>query len=840
MLANVLNRFFCVGFGMLVGGWAIENCPAQQPPSSRYQPVGYLFSDEPVQDAPVPPSVHIPPANAQSLPKTSLPSPQTGRNPNANSGPWPASNGGLVRQTTFQQESSKSVQEPTVPEILRRGNSAPTADPAASPASNANQSRPQVRELPVPPASPTNFLRSSANEASANPATHRSSPADYSSQLNQLRQTNPLNSKEVERVAQMKKDVDELLQRAGQKGNKTGLSEEKLPGQQSDEATFYGSIPEPVTAKTNPASPASADAPGRLEKNPNLNPTGDVEKPQRLLETLVENSRPNQAFDQTESVQDFLRAPKTEQLPQTPASMEAISDTRVQATAMQVTMEGRSTYSQSGSPGMDELNRKHSAIRLAAPAISIESFGPQSIGVNKPAIFKVVATNETNQIAERVMVSIDVPVWVEIDKINMTAGERQMADGRQQARLVWKIDQIPANGSQTLTLTAIPRKAEPFDLGIEWTIAPRAGTANIQVTQPKLEMTIVGPDEIHFGETVSYGVTLRNAGNGDAENVVVILSESLNGERGNLGNIPAGGVKKFEVNLVARTPGNLDLGVSAVSDNQAETTTSRKVVIRRANLDISISGPSLRYAGTNGQYLIKLSNTGDASAEEVVAALGLPTGVKFLGGIETFKLIDGGLRWQVGRLEPGQTREYRISCQMESAGDLQLEVGIQAKGALQAANACVTKVQTIADLVMQVNDPPGPLTTGDEITYEIVVQNRGTKPAMGVDIFMILSDGMEPKSGSGLEYRIPRDGALQFATIPQVDPGQKIALKVNAVAYKPGTHVFRAHLICEEADAREIKEGTSKFFGEEVDNPLGNTASKNSNFSNSDFQKNLK
>jgi hypothetical protein len=105
---------------------------------------------------------------------------------------------------------------------------------------------------------------------------------------------------------------------------------------------------------------------------------------------------------------------------------------------------------------------------------------------------------------------------------------------------------------------------------------------------------------------------------------------------------------------------------------------------------------------------------------------------------------------------------------------------------------------------------------------------------------MILSDGMEPRSGSGLEYRIPRDGALQFATIPQIDPGQKMVLKVTAVAYKPGTHVFRAHLVCEEADAREIKEGTSKFFGDEVSNPMGNTADENSNFNNSDFQKKLK
>jgi uncharacterized repeat protein (TIGR01451 family) len=466
------------------------------------------------------------------------------------------------------------------------------------------------------------------------------------------------------------------------------------------------------------------------------------------------------------------------------------------------------------------------AIRLSMPTLSVETFGPQSIGIHRPCQFNIVVRNEGQTMAERVLVNVDIPAWVEIDKVNMTTGEKEIFEGQPLQRLLWRIDRIPPQSSQTITLTTIPRRAEVFDLGVEWTLVPRAGAAKINVTQPKLEMSIVGPEEVQFGDSATYQVTVRNSGTGNAENVTVILSEALNGDRGNLGDIPAGQAKSFDVTLVARTPGELDLAIQAISEDDVQTAASRKLLIRRANLEINISGPAARYAGTSAQYLVQIRNSGDAKADEVVAAMGLPKGVRFLGGLDSFKVLEGGLRWPVGSLEPGQSREYRIQCQLDVSGDVQLEVGTQGKGALQASHAMQTQVQTIADLAMTVNDPSGPLTTGEEITYEIVVHNRGTRAAKDVDVFMILSQGLEPKSGSGRDYRIPRDGAIQFATIPQIEPGEKVTLNVIAVASKPGTHVFRAHLVCEEADSREIKEGTSRFFGEEIPQARVNTANQ--------------
>lgn len=335
------------------------------------------------------------------------------------------------------------------------------------------------------------------------------------------------------------------------------------------------------------------------------------------------------------------------------------------------------------------------------------------------------------------------------------------------------------------------------------------------MTEPRLEMSIAGPQDVLYGETAIYHVTVRNPGTGTAENVVVMLTEALGGARSSLGNIQAGKELNFQVELLARTAGELKLVASAAAEGNLKTSAERALTVRRANLEIQLEGPGLKYAGSVAQYSVIITNTGDATANEIVSAVALPPGVKYISGVEAVKLIEGGMRWPVGTLEPGQTRTYKINCQLDTSGDLQLEVGARGRGDLAASSACLTTVETIADLVLSVTDPKGPLPTGEEIPYEIKVQNRGSKSARDVSLVMQFSEGIEPKLATGLEYKIV-PGQVLFSPITQIEPGQELTFTVRAEAMKAGTHIFRAQLICEESDSREIAEGTTRFFGETI------------------------
>ena len=482
-------------------------------------------------------------------------------------------------------------------------------------------------------------------------------------------------------------------------------------------------------------------------------------------------------------------------------------------------------------------NSESAAIRLKAPSIEVETFGPRSIGVNKPATYEVVVKNNSASDAERILVGINLPEWVEVSNVNLTTGGKEVTDGNDKARLVWTIDRIGAGKTQTATILAVPRKAEMFDVGVEWTLVPRTGKANIRVTEPRLTMNISGPAEVEFGEVARYLVTVRNPGTGTAENVTVKLPEALGGERSVLGDIPPGEEEVFQVELLARTAGDLQLVAQASADGEIEASSDRKIIVRRANLAVTMEGPAMKFSGDVGTYTITMTNSGDATANNLMAAVALPTGAKYISGIESVTPIDDGVRWQVGPLEPGQSRNFKVSCQMNGSGDMQLECGVR-QGDLAASAACLTRVETVADLVLEVEDPRGPLPTNKNVPYVVTIRKRGSRAAKQVELVMQFSEGIEPNSAAGHQHRIV-PGQVLFSPIEVVEPGQEVSFEITAAAHQQGTHIFRAQLTCHDSDSREIAEGTTRYFSSdgEVGESTSTANATSATIGSGDFQR---
>ena len=570
-----------------------------------------------------------------------------------------------------------------------------------------------------------------------------------------------------------------------------------------------GVIPQQNTLPSQPAAPTAQQlAAEAAATRPNQTLSTDRFSSDRFSNDL--RSGTQQAQPRSLPQPPTQTATQAAATPSAPVKNGAIQDQRVLPTSAEIPVTEKAS------------------IKIAAPSIEVVTVGPQTIGINKASEFKVVVRNNSTIRAERILIGVNMPEWVDIENLSLTSGGKEITDGQTQARLVWSVDQVPPNSSQTMTISAIPRKAEIFDVGVEWTLVPLVGKASIRVTEPKLEMSISGPKEVQYGETALYHVSVRNPGTGAAEDVSVMLPEALGGERATLGVIPPGKEKHFQVELLARAAGTLNLVATAAGDGELKATAERALIVRRAVLDVVMDGPPLKYAGGIGKYSVTLTNTGDAPATELVAAIALPSGVKYLKGIEAVKLIDGGMRWPVGSLAPGESRSYDMFCQLDTSGDLQLEVGARGKRDLAASGVCKTSVETVADLVLSVADLKGPLPTGEAVPYTIKIRNRGTKAAKGVNLVMQFSEGIEPLSAKGLEHQIA-PGKVVFSPIAQIDPGQEMTFEVNAEAFKGGTHIFRAQLTCEESDSREIAEGTTRYFGDTIDPTANQNSSPSAN-----------
>ena len=89
-------------------------------------------------------------------------------------------------------------------------------------------------------------------------------------------------------------------------------------------------------------------------------------------------------------------------------------------------------------------------------------------------------------------------------------------------------------------------------------MSPIASAARIEVQQPLLQVALSGPSEVVYGETKVYSIVLSNPGTGDAKNIAVQLKlGSGSADTLQVGTLPAGETKTFDVEVTARETGTI-------------------------------------------------------------------------------------------------------------------------------------------------------------------------------------------------------------------------------------------------------------------------------------------
>ena len=454
------------------------------------------------------------------------------------------------------------------------------------------------------------------------------------------------------------------------------------------------------------------------------------------------------------------------------------------------------------------------AVSGRSAALRVDVAGPQGLAVGKPAAYVINLSNDSDIPADDVLLRVALPGFVSVKGGQPSRGEIALQpDAQGQSRLVWNIPQVAARGREQLKLALVAAEGETFDLGVEWTCKPAAVRASIAVKQPQLELSLAGPADMTFGEEKTFTLTVSNPGTGDAERVVVSISSGgATPQQIDVGLLPAGTKKDLPVAVVASQAGEMELRVTAAGEGGCQAQTTGKIVVRKAEVSVAMSGPPLKYAGTEAIYAVTVSNTGTAPADNVNLSLALPAGAKYLGGIDGAAAAGGGLRWKIASLAAGTERAYEVRVQLATAGVNRLVLQGQSAGGNVSAEA-QTEVEAVSDLKLVVNDPSGPLPLGEQAIYEVQVLNRGSQAAQRVKIVMQFSDGIEPISFEGCDARLV-PGQVLCQPLPQLGAGEQVTLRVRAKGQKIGTHQFRIEVTSTDGDARLVSEGSTRFFSE--------------------------
>ncbi|QDT58295.1 Large cysteine-rich periplasmic protein OmcB [Stieleria bergensis] len=459
----------------------------------------------------------------------------------------------------------------------------------------------------------------------------------------------------------------------------------------------------------------------------------------------------------------------------------------------------------------NQMRSGRNSVSSELPGLRVVTVGPSSVLIHEAQPFEIRVENRGSIDASGIMVRALVPDWAKIKDHRSTIGtvEKQQVDG--QERMVWILPSLPAGTSQSLNLQLQAFAGGVHGLDIDWTLVPQQSVTSIEVKQPELQLVIDGPEEVVYGQSQTYRVRVMNPGNGIASDVMFTLSpESSSAQSQPIGDIPSGKEAQFEIELTAQDMGDLKISGLASSPLGLKSNAEKNIRVTAARLESALAGPELRYQDSSGAYLLELTNQGNAVSQNVQATLKLPAGVRYSGGIQGAQQQGNTLFWTVDGLAPGASHEYEFQCLMASPGNHNIEFSAEGSAAGKTYVALTTRVESIADLVMTIQDPAAPAPIGSEVAYEIVVNNRGSRQADAVRVIAQFSEGIEPIRIEGHTGRV-LTGQVLLDPIKAIQPGQTLRIKVIAKAETEGNHRFRT----------EIRSGETVLVAEEATRYLG-------------------
>lgn len=541
-------------------------------------------------------------------------------------------------------------------------------------------------------------------------------------------------------------------------------------------------------------------------------------RPATLYESPAPPPSQHESPPQPAGLSESAKSPLSPQYFQAPAPSPAASQSSAAEEAAQPSGFRNSLHPSSvGYTPRSGRSIQDLALRGQLPPLRVEVAGPHGVTVGKPATVVINLHHDGEAVAEEVQVRIAAPAGVTLQPGKPTSGVvKSPAEGSVAAQglpWIWTLPRLAPRGHEQLKVQLVAGTSEPFELAIDWTCKPAALRAGIVVKQPQLELSLSGPGEMTFGEEKTFTLTVSNPGNGDAERVVVsVAAGDAPPQPLEAGTIPAGYKKEIPLVVVASQAGPLDLKCQANAEGGLSAQTTTRIQVRKAELALALEGPSHKFAGTEAAYVLTVSNQGTAAAEQVELSLNLPSGARYLGGVEGSTAGPTAVRWKLAKLPAGMHRTYEVRLLLATPGTNTLSV--QAQAACGTASASLqTEVEAVADLKLVVNDPAGPLPVDRPAEYEVQVINRGSQAAHQVRIVMQFSEGVEPEAFEGCQARIV-PGQVLCQPLPELGAGEQVTLRIKAKAQQAGTHRFRVEVSSPDASGRLVTEGTTRFYVE--------------------------
>ncbi len=340
--------------------------------------------------------------------------------------------------------------------------------------------------------------------------------------------------------------------------------------------------------------------------------------------------------------------------------------------------------------------------------------------------------------------------------------------------------------------------------------APSVANASTAITRPNapdvlfvrkspvLNVETIGPRTISVGREARYEVTMINSGEVAAEELSVFVSvpdwaqivaadaslgnvqpaaaeQGAKGLLWRIGTVGAKGRERLTVRIVPRQSRPFDL---AVRWESKPTSSQAMIEVQEPRLMLQLEGPKDVLYGKKQTYRLRLSNTGNGNAENVVLTL-TP-----IGAGENLPAAH-----KVGLLAAGGEKVLDVELVPRQPGALTIQADARANGVAMAE--LTEKVNVRRGALKLDCEAPKVQFVGTVTTATVHVRNTGTAAVRNSNF--VLSLPMGAKYLSGIEgARVDANGSKVEWTVENLDPQTDLSFTLKCSMTAAG--VNRLHV----------------------------------------------
>lgn len=345
---------------------------------------------------------------------------------------------------------------------------------------------------------------------------------------------------------------------------------------------------------------------------------------------------------------------------------------------------------------------------------------------------------------------------------------------------------------------------------------------NTEINTPSITIEKTCTPAVMICDMIQYTVIVRNVGTGPASNVRVIdtLPDGIVADDGrqvkefNAGNLAPGEAKQASYTAKPQRVGTFTNSATATGDGGLTATTSCTTTVTETTLQVTKTASRAEvYIGRNVDFEITVTNTGNATAEGTAVRDQIPNGWAYVSAADGGQMSGNTVTWNVGNLEPGQSRTVHVTLKANSANQSENQAFATARCAQADVRSPIAAVG-IAAILLEVIDVEDPVEVGQNLTYVITATNQGSEVGTNIVIAVDIQPEAEFVSASSqFGLTASQSGAtVTFAPLPRLEPRAKAEYRVIVKGTQAGDTRFTTRMTLDQLQGPPVMETESTKF----------------------------